>query len=108
VDLLSSLVSNPSGRRTSGIAIASAVLAAPVLLVTHAGSAVFVLAASVVAAAAVYEGAARVSGRTHNGPRLTVVSPPAAFRARPTGPQLRVRWEVVERDGQRSLSMRWE
>ena len=107
MDLLS-LVSNSSGRRTGGVAIASAVLAAPVLFVSQAGSGVFLFAAAVVAVAAAYEGRMRVAGRTRDVPRLTVVPPPAVFRPRSTGSQLRARWELVERDGQRSLSMRWE
>ena len=108
MDLFSSLVSSLPGRRTGGVAIASAILAAPVLFVTQARSSVFLLAAAVVAAAAVYEGRTRVAARTHNVPRLTVVPPPAVSRSRSPRPELRARWEVVERDGQRSLSMRWD
>jgi len=107
VNLISAIVSNASDARHGGVAISSAVLAAPVLLVANAGAGAILLAVSFVAVAAVLEGRVRGAARSREVPRhvLTLVSTPSRPRAVHGGPQ--ARWEVVERDGQRSLSMRW-
>ncbi|HVP59145.1 MAG TPA: hypothetical protein VMT11_01145 [Myxococcaceae bacterium] len=107
MNLFSALVSNASDVRTGGVAVASALLATPALLVARAGPGAILLAVSFVAVAAVLEGRARAASRSREAPRvgLSVVS--ASSRSRRAAGAPRARWELVERDGQRSLSMRW-
>jgi len=107
VDLPSFLLSRLSESRTGGIALSSAVLAVPALAAGHARAGVALLAASVVAAAVFLERRAHAPVRDPEltARTLSLVPSPAASRRRVAGPQ--ARWEVVERDGRRSLSMRW-
>ncbi len=107
MNLLSAILSNASDARRGGVALSSALLAGPVLVIAQPGTGAILLAVSVVAVAAVLEGRARGAARRREGTRLglTVVSMPSRRPPPQGGP--RARWEVVERDGQRSLSMRW-
>jgi len=95
VNLPSFILPRPSESRAGGIALSTALLAIPALVAGQARAGVILLAASAIAAAVFVE------RRTH-APTLSLV--PSARPARTTP---RARWEVVERDGQRSLSMRW-
>lgn len=107
VDLPSFLLSRLSESRTGGIALSSAVLAVPALVAGHSRAGVALLAASVVAAAVFLERRAHASLRDREltARPLSLVPSPAVSRRTVAGPQ--ARWEVVERDGRRSLSMRW-
>ena len=107
MDLPSFLLQRLSESRTGGIAVSSAVLAVPALVAGHAGAGVALLAASVVAAAVFLERRAHapVRVRARGARPLSLVPSPVASRRTVAGPQ--ARWEVVERDGRRSLSMRW-
>ena len=106
MDLPSFIVPHPSESRAGGIALSIALLAVPALVAGHARAAVILLAASVVARAVFLERRTQASTRARELPArpLTLV-PSSSRRPEHTGP--RARWEVVERDGQRSLSMRW-
>jgi hypothetical protein len=107
MDLPAVRLSRPSESRIRGVALSSALLAVPVLVAGHSRAGAILLAASVVAAAVFLErraqAPARVSEPTARPLRL-VPSPSGSHRT-VAGP--RARWELVERDGQRSLSMRW-
>lgn len=104
---LSTIVSTASEARHGGVALSSLLLAAPVLLVARAGAGAILFAVSFVAVAAVLEGRTRVGARRREltGSGLSLVAAPPRSRAAPVVP--RATWELVERDGQRSLSMRW-
>ena len=107
MDLPSFLLSRLSESRTGGIAVSSAVLAVPALVAGHARAGVALLAASVVAAAVFLERRAHapVRVRAPAARSLSLVPSPSPSRRTVAGPQ--ARWELVERDGRRSLSMRW-
>ncbi len=107
MNLLAAFVSNASDARRGGVALCSALLAAPILFVARPGAGAILLAVSFVAVAAVLEGRARGAARSRAVPRggLTLVSTPSRRPPMHRGP--RMTWEVVERDGQRSLSMHW-
>ena len=104
---LPSVLSHATEPRARGIALSSALLAAPVLLAGYPRAGAVLLAAAAVAAAVFVERRAQVAPRSleRSSRGLTLVSlPPPSRRAHPA-PQ--ARWEIVERDGKRSLSMRW-
>jgi hypothetical protein len=107
VDLPAFLLSRPSASRIGGIALSSALLAVPVLVAGHARAGVMLVAASVVAAAVLLERRTHAPARVREltARPLSLVPPPSASPRTFAGP--RARWELVERDGQRSLSMRW-
>jgi len=103
---LSSFLPRASEHRTGGIALSSALLAVPALVAGHPRAGVILVAASVVAAVFFerrsHSGA---SSRTLPTRALTVVPP--LSRSRPAHAAPQARWEIVEHDGKRSLSMRW-
>jgi len=107
VDLPSFLLSRLSESRTGGFAVSSALLAVPALVGGHARAGAALLAASAVAAVVFLErrtqGSASV--RELGASRLTLV-PSLSVSRRPVAVP-RARWELVERDGRRALSMRW-
>ena len=106
MSLLTAFLSNASGTRTGGVTLASALLTAPAVLVAHAGPGALVAGALFVSAAVLLDGWRR-AGRAREMPHLALVPVPVTSRTRAEGPRPRARWEVVERDGRRSLSMRW-
>lgn len=107
MDLASLLLSRLSESRTGGFAVSSALLAVPALVGGHAGAGAVLLAASAVAAAVFLERRTQGSPgiRAHAASRLALVPSPSASRRPRAVP--RAHWELVERDGRRSLSMRW-
>ena len=107
VDLPAFLLSRASESRTGGIALSTALLAVPVLVAGHARAGVILLAASVVAAAVFLERRAHAPARVREPTArpLNLVPSPSGSSRTVAGP--RARWELVERDGRRSLSMRW-
>jgi len=107
VELPSFMLPHPSESRAGGLALSSALFAIPALVAGHARAGVILLAASVVAAAVFVERRTHASSRARELPArsLTLVPSPSRSRKAPNAPQ--ARWEMVERDGQRSLSMRW-
>jgi hypothetical protein len=105
VDLPSSL-SYSSEPRAGGIALSSALLAVPVVAAFHLPGGIL-LAAAVLATTLVVERRAHLALRSlerSRGP--TLARRPA--RTHPPHVAPHVHWEVVERDGRRSLSMRWD
>jgi len=104
VGLRSAVVSSIPDVRRGGIALSSVLLAVPVLLVARPGAGVLLLAASFVGAVAVFEGR-----RARTASRRREVTTPVSGISRPLvhSGQACARWELVERDGQRSLVMRW-
>lgn len=103
MDLLSASASKLSGHPTYAVALSSALLAAPALLVTHAGAGVVLLAAAFVAGAAFLEGRPRPAARAFEVVRFTPIAP----RAWTSAGQPRGAWQMVERHGRRELVMRW-
>ena len=104
--LPSFILPHPSESRAGGIALSSALLAFPALVAGHARASVILLAASVVATAVFLERRTHAPARTGEFTARPLSLVPSSSR-RPAHPGPRARWEVVERDGQRSLSMRW-
>lgn len=80
--------------------VSAALLAVP-LVVAHPGAAALLLAASLVGAVVFLEGRSRTVPREvpRHAPGLAVVRVPSA--------RVSARWELVERDGRRSLELRW-
>ncbi|HET9299588.1 MAG TPA: hypothetical protein VFO11_06555 [Candidatus Polarisedimenticolaceae bacterium] len=107
MDLPSILLSRASEPRTGGIALSSALLAVPALVAGHPGAGVVLLAFSLIAGAAFLEWRTRAAPPSRELPRLGVALVPVPSRSRPAHAAPRARWELVERDGRRSLSMRW-
>jgi hypothetical protein len=107
VDLPAAIFSRLSEPRSGGVALSSALLAVPVLIAGHPRAGALLLAVSAITAVALLERRAHAAPHAREVPRLSLVSSPPTRERRPAhvGPQ--ARWEVVERDGQRSLSMRW-
>jgi hypothetical protein len=107
VDLPAVIFSRLSEPRTGGVALSSALLAVPALIAGHPRAGALLLAISAITVVVLLERRAHAMPHTREASRLSLVSSPPIHERRPThvGPQ--VRWEVVERDGQRSLSMRW-
>ncbi len=107
MDLPTAIFSRLSETRTGGVALSSALLAVPALIAGHPGSGALLLAVSAITAAVLLERRAHAVPHAREVSRLSLVSSPPIRERRPSqvGPQ--ARWEVVERDGQRSLSMRW-
>jgi len=103
MDLRSAFLPRTTAPRSGGVVLASAVLALPGLVVARPGAGMLLLALSLVAAAALLEGRRRAPPSPREAPRLALVATPA----RAAGVRPSVRWEVVERDGHRGLSMRW-
>ena len=103
---LPSFLSYASEPRGGGIALSSALLAVPALGAFHPMSAIL-LAAVVVGTAVFVERRAQLALRSleRSSSRLTLLPRPARSRPPQVAPQ--ARWEIVERDGRRSLSMRW-
>ena len=104
MNLPSFILPRPSESRAGGIALSTAVLAIPALVAGQARAGVILLAASAIAAAVFVERRTHAPTRSRALPARTLSLVPSARPARTTP---RARWEVVERDGQRSLSMRW-
>jgi hypothetical protein len=104
VGLRSAVVSSFPDVRRGGIALSSVLLAAPILLVARPGAGVLLLAASFVGAVALLEGR-----RARTASQRREVTSPVSGLSRPLARsgQVCARWELVERDGQRSLVMRW-
>jgi len=102
VDLLSTFRSNASEARTRGVTL-SVLLAVPALIVAEAGRGAVLAAASLVVALALLELRPRAPRRSMEMARLA----PAPVRTRPPAAHPRARWELVERDGRRTLVMRW-
>ena len=102
--LRSTVVSTVPDVRRGGIALSSVLLAAPILIVARPGAGILLLAASFVGAVALLEGR-----RARTAPPRLVVTSPVSGISRPLARsgQACARWELVERDGQRSLVMRW-
>lgn len=107
VDLPGFLLSRPSGSRLGGIALSSALLAVPALVAGHARAGVILVAASVVAAAVFLERRAHAPARVRELAMRPLALVPSSSGSRRAHAGPRARWELVERDGQRSLSMRW-
>ena len=106
MDLPSFIVPHPSESRAGGIALSTALLALPALIAGHARASVILLAASVIASAVFIERRTHASTPARELPARPLSLVPSSSR-RPAHAGPRARWEVVERDGQRSLSMRW-
>ena len=104
MNLPSYLLPHPTESRAGGIALSTALLAFPALVAGHARAGIVLLAASVVAAAVFVERRTQAPTRSRELPARNLSLVPSARPARTTP---KARWEVVERDGQRSLSMRW-
>lgn len=106
MNLPSFILPHPSESRAGGFALSTALLALPALVAGNARAGGVLLALSVVATAVFLERRTQGSVRAREIPRALSLVPsvPARRTGRPTP---RVRWEIVERDGQRSLSMRW-
>ena len=107
MDLPSFILPHPSESRAGGIALSSVLLALPALVAGHARAGVILLAASVVAAAVFLERRTHASSRAVERTARPLSLVPSPSRSRPAHAGPRARWEVVERDGRRSLSMRW-
>ena len=104
MNLPSFILPHPSESRAGGIALSTALLAIPALVGGQARAGAILLAASAIAAAVFVERRTHAPARARELPARTLSVVPSARPARTTP---RARWEVVERDGQRSLSMRW-
>ena len=102
--LPSFILPHPSESRVGGFALSTALLAIPALVAGQAHAGAILLAASAIAAAVFVERRSHAPSRSRELPARTLSLVPSASPARTTP---RARWEVVERDGQRSLSMRW-
>jgi len=103
LDLRSAFISLAPEHAGRGVTLSSMLLAAPVFLVGRPGAGVLLFAASFVTAVALLERRASAT------PPLRDVSYDPASPSRPlvrTG-QAQGRWELAERDGSRSLVMRW-
>ena len=107
MDLPSFILPHASESRAGGIALSSVLLALPALVAGQARAGVILLAASVVATAVFLERRTHASTRTGELTVRPVSLVPSPSRSRPARARPRARWEVVERDGQRSLSIRW-
>jgi len=107
VNLPSFILPHPSESRAGGLALSTALLAIPALVAGNARAGGVLLALSVVATAVFLERRTQASAvsRELAARPLTVASSAPARRGGQLAP--RARWEMVERDGQRSLSMRW-
>jgi len=107
VNLPSFILPHPSESRAGGFALSTALLALPALVAGNARAGGVLLALSVVATAVFLE------RRTHAraGVRELAVRPLGLVSSVPPrrsgNPAPCARWELVERDGRRSLSMRW-
>lgn len=101
------ILPHPSESRAGGFALSTALLALPALIVGNARASGVLLALSVVATAVFLERRTRAPAGVRElvARPLGVVSSAPARRAASPAPC--ARWELVERDGQRSLSMRW-
>src|SRR5262249_47182233 len=104
VNLPSFILPHASESRAGGFALSTALLALPVLVAGHARAGIVLLAASAVAAAVFVERRTQAPSRSRQLSARSLSLVPSARPARTTP---KARWEVVERDGQRSLSMRW-
>jgi hypothetical protein len=107
VDLSAVVLSRLTEPRTGGVALSSALLAVPALIAGHPRAGALLLAISAITAAVLLERRVHAAPQAREASRLSLVSSAPSREHRPAhgGPQ--ARWEVVERDGQRSLSMRW-
>jgi len=103
VDLLSAFRSNASEARTRGVTLSSVLLVVPALIVAEAGPGAVLAAASLVVALALLELRPRARRRSMEMVRLAQ----APVRTRPPAAHPRASWELVERDGRRTLVMRW-
>ncbi|HZW88835.1 MAG TPA: hypothetical protein VFF12_07130 [Myxococcaceae bacterium] len=107
MNLPSFILPHPSESRAGGLALSAALLALPALVAGHARAGVVLLAASVVAAAVFVERRTHASSRAREVPSRSLSLVPSPSRSSKPHPAPQARWEMVERDGQRSLSMRW-
>jgi hypothetical protein len=108
VDLPSFIRPHPSESRAGGLALSAALLALPALVAGHARAGAILLAAAVVAAAVFVERrTTQASSRARELPARPLSLVPPLSRSPTAHATPQARWEMVERDGQRSLSMRW-
>ena len=107
MDLSAAIFSRLSEPRTGGVALSSALLAVPALIAGHQRAGALLLAVSAITAVVLLERRAHGVPHAREAARLSLVSSSPAPERRPAHVGPRARWEVVERDGQRSLSMRW-
>ena len=106
MNLPSFILPHPSESRAGGIALSTALLALPALVAGNARAGGVLLAISVVATAVFLERRTQASAvRDLSARPLGLVWSAPTRSADNAVP--RARWELVERDGQRSLSMRW-
>jgi len=107
VNLPSFILPHPSESRAGGFALSTALLALPALIAGNARAGGVLVALSVVATAVFLERRTHAPARAReiSARSVSLVSSAPARRSDNPGP--RARWELVERDGQRSLSMRW-
>jgi hypothetical protein len=103
VDLESLAAAHLAEHRTRGIALATALLAAPVLIVGHGGPAALLLSAALISGALVLESRSSSKALAIEGIRHLSSAPRRVARAT----RLRAGWQMVERDGQRVLVMTW-
>jgi hypothetical protein len=106
VNLPSFILPHPSESRAGGFALSTALLALPALVAGNARAGGVLLALSVVATAVFLERRTQRSVHAREVPRTLSLVPSAPAR-RAGHPTPCARWELVERDGRRSLSMRW-
>jgi len=107
VDLSAVVLSRISEPRGVGVALSSALLAVPALVAGHPRAGALLLAVSAITAAVLLERRAHSAPHAREDSRLSLVPVSAVRERRPTQGCPQARWELVERDGQRSLSMRW-
>ena len=106
MDLPSSL-SYSSEPRAGGVALSSALLAVPAVAAFHLPGGIL-LAAVVLATALVVERRAHLAQRSLERSRHGLSRARRPVRTHPPHVAPQVHWEMVEHDGRRSLSMRWD
>jgi hypothetical protein len=107
VNLPSFILPHPSESRAGGFALSTALLALPALVAGNARAGGVLLALSVVATAVFLERRTQAPGRAREIPSRALSLVPSVPTRRAGHPSPCARWELVERDGRRSLSMRW-
>jgi hypothetical protein len=91
----------------AAVALSPALLGVPALVAGHPAAGALLLGLSFVAAVVLLERRAHATPRAREVLRPGLVLVPAPSRPRPAHVPPQARWELVERDGRRSLSMRW-
>jgi hypothetical protein len=107
VDLSAVILSRFTEPRGAGVALSSALLAVPALVAGHPRAGALLLAVSAITAAVLLERRAHAVPHAREASRLSLVSATPVRERRPAQGCPQARWELVERDGRRSLSMRW-